>query len=481
MKETFVSTNYLQTEFAGSNLIKTFNTGTQTKTTGNKKLKITNMPAYWDSSHPKYSKSEICEKLLEFLSQEDWSSAGSKTSFNTIQLLNKYGVIKRFYSKDPKRKHKAYLKLADSTKFYIRNQDQFHYALVSELHGWFEKANRADLIASMFYYNDGYVFVNTDKISIEDTAKTTDGKLRTDMAFHVGKYKIVVEYLENHHDKDKLISHEVDRVRALRLIGDTWTESYEIPHVAFFWQKNMFDPETNRYTFNTSKFYDFVRHVGQVILDYWLIDDEDSYCINKLTQITGNQSLSEQIYNAHNNPNVPIISLDTIKGLFNWATHPNPKVKMSTKWYGVFVDRVKRIQGEILARKATEQKNISAFDELFTDSDDEQDNSNNNNCDELDETDTLEASNSSKLTSPLAKTPIPDNQIVYYEIKSDQVFLTHFGLHVFIDIQPEYLANMYEYFTIRKFYNDITSGLIDAIKEVRTLKEYHYKNQIYGL
>ncbi len=284
--------------------------------------------------------------------------------------------------------------------------------------------------------------------------------------------------MEDQHDKDKLISHEVDGVRALRLIGDTWTESYEIPHVAFFWQKNMFDPETNRYTFNTSKFYDFVRHVGQVILDYWLIDDEDSYCINKLTQITGNQSLSEQIYNAHNNPNVPIISLDTIKGLFNWATHPNPKVKMSTKWYGVFVDRVKRIQGEILARKATEKKNISAFDELFTDSDDEQD---NNNWDELEEPDNLESSTSSNSATHGTKTPIPDDQIVYYEIKSDQVYLTHFGLHVYLDIQPEYLANMYEYFTIRKFYNDITSGLIDAIKEVRTLKDYHYKNQIYGL
>jgi len=43
------------------------------------------------------------------------------------------------------------------------------------------------------------------------------------------------------------------------------------------------------------------------------------------------------------------------------------------------------------------------------------------------------------------------------------------------------LASMYEYFKIRKFYNDITSGLINAIKEIRTIKESQQSNQIYGL
>jgi hypothetical protein len=52
---------------------------------------------------------------------------------------------------------------------------------------------------------------------------------------------------------------------------------------------------------------------------------------------------------------------------------------------------------------------------------------------------------------------------------------------LYIDIEPKYLADMYEYFKIKKFYNDITSGLINAIKEIRLLKEDYQKNQIYGL
>ncbi len=472
MKE-FILTNTLRTEFAGSKLAKTFITSGNLNLQTNKKIKVSNTLGYFDESVDKYTKSYVKEKLIEFLSEEDWSHPGSKTSFNTIQLLNKYGVIKKYYLKDPTKKHKAYLKLDNNNKFYIRNQDQFHYALVSELHGWFDKAKRHDIIADMFYYNDGLVFVNNDKISIENTEKTSSGVLRTDMAFYVRGYKIVVEYLENHHDQDKLLSHEFDRVRALRLLGDTNTQSYEISHVAFFWQKQMFNPFVKRYTFNTPYFYNWVNHIGQVILDHWLMADEDAYCINKLTQITGNASLSEQIYYAHNNPNVPVISLSVLKKLFAWGTHPNPKVKMEDKWYGEFVDRIKRIQGEIFARQTLNQKSINVFDSVFDDLDSDY------------ETDSTSDSNSNNkkpiLYDSKIKSELADDQILYYMVKSDDIYLTHFGLHVYIDMGPEYLANMYEYFTIRKFYNDITSGLIDAIKEIRKLKESYHKNQIYGL
>jgi hypothetical protein len=471
MKEPSIPINNLITEFAGSRLIQMFNNYSKPNgTNSSKRTRLVTCSSYFNQEVKKYSKSEIGKKILDFLSKEDWSNAGNKTTFNTIQLLDKYGLVKRFYSKDPEKKHKAYLKLIDNSKFYIRNQDQFHYALVSELHGWFVKKSRQDIIADLFYYSgtDGIVFVNEDKVSIENTEKTSGGILRTDMAFNVRGYKIVVEYLENQHDQDKLLAHEFDRVRALRLLGDTNVESYQIVHIAFFWQKHLNlrlrSPSTNHYTFNIKPFYDFVEHIGQTIIDYYLISDEDAYCINKLTQITGNQSLSEQIYMAHNNQNSPVIKLETLEQIFRWGKHPNPKVSMEKVWYAEFVDRVKLIQAEILTLKSQEKNNASAFDSIF-DSDSENDSD----------------SESTSVDESFDKDKIPDDKLVYYAINDGVVYLTHFGLHVYIDMGPKYLANMYEYFKIRKFYNDITSGLINAIKEIRKIKESQQSNQIYGL
>jgi len=472
MKETFISTNNLQTEFANSRLSRMFNGFNEPVGSSGPSAKRPRV--YWDKETRKYAKSDIGNKLLDFLSSEDWSSAGNKTSYNTIQLLNKYGVVKKFYLKDPTKKSKAYLKLANGTKFYIRNQDQFHYALVSELHGWFEKHSRPDIISDLFYLNDGMPFVNEDKITIETTEKTSGGHLRTDMAFYVRGYKIVVEYLENQHDQDKLMSHEFDRVRALRLLGDTNVQSYRIAHIAFFWQKHLWSKETKRYTFNIGKFYEFVEHIGQTILDYYLISNEDAYCINKLTQITGNQSLSEQIYAAHSSPNEPVINLEILESLFKWGKHPNPKVSMEKVWYAEFVDRIKKMQGEILALKASQNKNLSAFDSMFDDSDSDAESDM-----ELDSDNISCITAGSDLAGPTLK--IPDDKLVYYQVKDREIYLTHFGLHVYIDMGPKYLSSMYEYFKIRKFYNDITSGLIDAIKELRAIKESYQSNQIYGL
>lgn len=462
MKETYTITNNLQTEFASSRLIRMFNGFNETN---NKRIKITDQSKYFDTTSPKYTKSTISKKLLEFLSNEDWSHSGNKTSFNTIQLLEKYGIVKRFYSKDPSKKHKAYLKLVNNNKFYIRNQDQFHYAVVSELHGWFEKQGRQDILSDFFYYNDGYPFVNEDKITIEETEKTSGGILRTDMAFYVGKYKIIVEYLESQHDQDKLLGHEYDRVRALRLIGDTQNKSYEIAHIAFFWQKNLYSRDKKRFSFNTREFSNFIEHVGQVILDYYLISDEDGYCINKLTQITGNKSLSEQIYLAHNNQNKPVINLTTLEKLFNWAKPPKTKMKTEKMWYAEFADRAKQMQSELLAQKHKDKKNMSIFD---SDSDSDSDTN-------------YEIESDTNTSTSTSKIKIPDDEIIYYEIKDDDIYLTHFGLHVYIDMGPKYLANMIEYFKIRKFYNNISSGLIESIKEIRFLIDNRQKNQIYGL
>ena len=63
--------------------------------------------------------------------------------------------------------------------------------------------------------------------------------------------------------------------------------------------------------------------------------------------------------------------MEILEKIFKWGKHPNPKVSMEKVWYAEFVDRVKLMQGEILALKAQEQTNMSAFDSIFDELDSE--------------------------------------------------------------------------------------------------------------
>lgn len=454
MKESHIQTTMLQLEFANTYLSKMFppkNSDGTVKVKKDSKLPLTD---YFVKN--KYSKQEVCEKILEFLKiEETWGYSGSKRSFNTFQLLRKYNVVKKMSLKNDD--NKSYILLTSDTdnKFRIRNQDQFHFRLVFEIIHWLKENNHDEIVDELFYYIDSEPFVREDKITFETTEKTSGGNLRTDMAFIIDNSKIVVEYLENHHDRDKLIDHEVDRSRALRLLHDNKNISSKIVHMAFFWEKDLVDPNKNKSSFGSTKFKEFVNHVCKKIVDYYMISDENRYCINKLTEITGNETLSEQFYLAHNSQNEPVVKLDAIESLINWAKPTNIKTKIEKQWYNVFVDRVKKIQGEKSLVNKVSQKTFSAFD-----SDDE------------------ESEESSKSQLINIHCPV---ELVYYEIKNNEIYLTHNGLHLYLGFDPAYLTNMLEYERINKFYRDITSGLINAIKDFRKIQMDLSSQLIYGL
>lgn len=455
MKESYIQTNMLQLEFANTYLSKMFppkNSDGTVKIKKGSKLQLRN---YFDKT--KYSKYEICEKILAFLkAEESWGCPGSKRSFNTFQLLRKYNVVKKMSLKN--NFNKSYILLASNSnnKFRIRNQDQFHFRLVFEIIHWLNENNYDEIVDEFCYYIDNEPFVREDKITFETTEKTSGGNLRTDMAFIIGDSKIVVEYLENHHDRDKLIDHEVDRSRALRLICDNKNTSSKIVHMAFFWEKDLFEPTKSKSSFTSDKFKYFVNYIGKKIVDYYLIADENKYCINKLTEITGNESLSEQFYLAHNSQNEPVVKLDAIESLIKWA-----KLKTEKQWYNVFVDRVNKIKGEKLLSNNVAKKNFSAFDSDDDDSDDE------------DKSDNSDKSQLINMQKPI--------ELIYYEIKNNEIYLTHNGLHLYLSFDPAYLINMLEYERINQFYRDITSGLINAIKDFRKIQMDSASQLIYGL
>jgi hypothetical protein len=69
----------------------------------------------------------------------------------------------------------------------------------------------------------------------------------------------------------------------------------------------------------------------------------------------------------------------------------------------------------------------------------------------------------------------------YYQVIDNQVYLTQSGLHLYISVEKDYLIDYTEYFRLRKFYEDITQGLVDILSDYR-MKELELKQQfISGL
>jgi hypothetical protein len=263
--KTFISINTLRNEFNSTCFYNIFKRAEFTK-----KQKISNV--------------KFKEILVNFLEKEKLSCPGSKLSFNNIQLLRKYGVVINCDYKDIKNKNKAYLELINDKKIYIRNQDQFTYIFIMQLYEIFQKQNEQNIINDLFYINDDYLFVHENKIMIENTEKTSDKNYRTDLSFMINNYKIIVEYLEQYHDRDSLLDiNTIDYVRGLLLLNDTNNLSYKITSINYFRQEDLIDKKTKSFSFNTRKFISFVDYISKVIIDYYLISDKDSYCINKLT------------------------------------------------------------------------------------------------------------------------------------------------------------------------------------------------------
>lgn len=390
----------------------------------------------------KISNIKFKEILVDFLEKEKLSCPGSKLSFNNIQLLRKYGVVINCDYKDTK--NKAYLELINDKKIYIRNQDQFTYIFITQLYELFQKQDKQNIINDLFYINNDYLFVHENKIMIENTEKTSDKNYRTDLSFMINNYKIIVEYLEEYHDRDSLLDNNtIDYVRGLLLLNDTNNLSYKITSINYFRQEDLMDKKTKSFSFNTRKFINFVDYMSKVIIDYYLISDKDSYCINKLTQLTGNKSLSKQLYTAHNNKNKPIVKLSILEKIFNWTNVEAKKI-----WYREFSERINQINTEKNKIKQLEKNNMLLFD---SDSEDESDSEDDK------------------------------EQIIYYEKIDNEIFLTDYGLHHYINMPPQYLANILEYDKNIRYFHSISAGLISSIEEIREIKEKLESNKIYGL
>jgi hypothetical protein len=378
------------------------------------------------------SKNEIQNLIFNYLkNDESWDKAGHKTSFNQIQKLRFNNIVN-----DVSRNissNKSYLELKNDTKFYIRKQDEFHYILICSVFDYLRKNKHIELLNEFFVESDDDLFVNERLVQIESSEKTKDGNhYRTDMSFIINSKKIVVEYLEKQHERDKDLDYPFEKTRALNLMFNNKSVNNEIVHISYFWDCQYGD----------KKYYkNFVTKLCKLIVDYWDISDKDKYTIRKLTEIVKSRELAEQIYLAHTNRNKPEVKVGVIDKMIKWN-----KSSSNELWYSEFKNKVKNY--------VDENNQSCAFD----DSEDE----------ETDE----------EVNIKLTKEITSDK---YYQVIDNQVYLTQSGLHLYISVEKDYLNDYTEYFRLRKFYEDITQGLVDILSDYR-MKELELKQQfISGL
>jgi hypothetical protein len=404
-----------------------------------------------------FSTTEVKTLMTDYLKSEvSWDKSGNKTSFNQIQKLRMGGVVKEIVRNTSS--NFSYFELENDFQFYIRKQDEFHFILVCGIYKYLKKNKHNELLEEFFIETNEDLIVDPNLVHIETSEKTKDGNhYRTDMSFeikskHDGKSRIiVVEYLEKQHERDKDLDYPFERHRALNLMFGNKSTDKEIVHISYFWDRK----------YNDEKYFKtFVKKICKLMVDYWDIADKDKYSIRKLTEIVKNKTLAEQLYLAHTNRNEPVVNIEVLESIINW--NKNLQIKkgstVSRLWYNEFVDKVKKYVFEF--NKAN--KVIDDFDDFDDDDDNDFDNDDDNDNDN---------SNNSKDSKNMV------THEKFYKVIGDEIYLTQAGLHLYISVEQNYLTDISEYFKLRKFYEDITQGLVDILNEYR-LKELDLKNQL---
>ena len=103
----------------------------------------------------------------------------------------------------------------------------------------FQEAQEEDIREEAIRIGFGDVIVeekdepNTDVI-VEEVEKTKDkNHFRTDMSINIKSNKIVIEYLEKQHEKEKNLDYPFEKYRAFNLMFDNKNPNNQIVHIAY--------------------------------------------------------------------------------------------------------------------------------------------------------------------------------------------------------------------------------------------------------
>ena len=368
-------------------------------------------------------------------------------NFNQISKLRSLGIVEQV-SRNKSKPTQAYFKLVNDKICNIRNQDEFHYKLMNSIHNRLKKSKHNEIVDYLFNkINKEKIYVNQDFIQIEETERTNDSNhFRTDMSINIKTNKIIIEYLEKQHDKEKNLDYPFEKHRALNLLFNNSNTDYKIVHIAYFWEHQYWD----------SKYYkNFVETICKKIIDYWDISNEYDYYVRKISDIIGNKTLAEQIYKAHTNRDEPIVHLRTLESIIGWKKDSINNIPVSKLWYDTFVD----IINQQICSANIQNQNINGFNDFDSDSD--------SDSDSTSDSDNL---NKQDITHEL-----------YYKIIDEEIYLTQAGMHHYLRVDRNLFHDINEYNKSVKFNEYIAQGLVDILHELKNKESDLREDYINGL
>ena len=419
------------------------------------------------------NENEISNNFIEWIKNNEFHFAGRKLSPNLINYL--CSNLNFTFTVDFTNNN-IYLQDVNNTmKKKIRNQDYFSYKLMVELQNQIQenllKYKEDDFLLSIYEEIKTNIFNYQENIFklpylftgyIEKEHYDKDGKKRVDFEIELNindiKKKIIIEYLEKHHqDKDNSINdYDRDNYRLYKIqkISNNNIISYH-----FILQKDILSINIKDYE---NKIKQFTTYLLNIIETEFKLNRRNEYIINQLYKITGNKLFSEILYNSkqHRDKNICGIDHTTMRPFFikinNKKKYENHLISMYT---------IKDIG--IIKSNNNQNKKLKCFSDF--DSDEESDEESVEESVEESDKESDEELEDNKLKNIYDD----DKKILFIINEKNEILKYSFDgfCEFFNNLETQFLKKKEYKRSTNKMFNNIKSALITSLEDIANYQE----------
>ena len=356
--------------------------------------------------------------LLDQLKYVDWYKSINRLEYNTYLFYKNIG-----FDVNLEIINSQYFIKFDNYNIKIRVQDYFFIKFINKL-------KKKSLIKKWFNYD----YLDYRKILVEYPINTHNNNksYRVDYLLHIsGNNYICLEFFEKEHKSKDDPDFKKEKNRIYSLLNDSDDRYKKILFFAIYWEEKLNDKEY---------FDKFIKIIYKKIKELQDIDNEKKWCVNGINQFIPSPELSNLIYDAYYNDNIPTIPFSCIDSIIEFKDEES---KMNHK--NIFKKEIAEINDFEL-----NINNLKLDDNDLNSLDDSINNEESYPCSDLN---------------------------IYYKDEK----LTLKGLLWYLNVKKEYFKNISVFLENRNIYSNIMKGIVHGLKKQRDLLINLESNKIIGL
>jgi hypothetical protein len=354
--------------------------------------------------------------LLDQLKYVNWYKSIDRLEYNTYLFYKNIGFDVNLEIIDSQ-----YFIKFDNCNIKIRVQDYFFIKFINKL-------KKRSLIKKWF--NNDYL--NYRKILVEYPINTHNNNksYRVDYLLHIsGNNYICLEFFEKAHKSKDDPDFKKEKNRIYSLLNDSDDRYKKILFFAIYWEEKLDDKKY---------FNKFIKNIYEKIKELQDIENEKIWCANGINKFISSPELSNLIYDAYINDNIPTIPFSYVDSIIE------------------FKDEESKIN-----HKNIFKNDIDEFNDFEL------------NFDNLE----LNANDIKSLDESTDSEEPKSDVIVYYKDEK----LTLKGLSYYLNVKKEYFKNISVFLENRNIYSNIMKGIVYGLKKQRDLLINLESNKIIGL